>query len=124
MSRHLGLRTRIKRLERQGRSRRPRRAVIYARYDEAEDSMVGLAAISGAATSRLWGEALPALCERARAGLGARQVLIARYPAPAPVIAPVAAPGEPVPPSAPAFDPKRPDAWRDYRAFAEQGQMP
>lgn len=124
MSRHLGLRTRVRRLERQSRSRRPRQAVVYTRYDEPEDRIVALGAISGAATSRLWGEALPALCGRARAGLGARQVLIAGYPAPAPVIAPVAAPGEPVPAPPPAFDPKRPDAWRDYRAFAEQGQLP
>ncbi len=124
MSRHLGLLARVRRIERQQRSRRPRQAVIYCRYDEDDARIAGLGTIARALVNRHWGEALNSLAARVGAGTGAREPLIAAYPAPAPEIAPVAAPGEPVPPPPPAFDPKRPDAWRDYRAFAEQGQMP
>lgn len=119
------LRATIAKLEKRQRSRRVRRAVVYALFDQPDGAVIGVASIDGSVSHRRWSETLPALCERARAvGERPRAILTAMY-APAPVIAPVAAPGafcEPTPP--PAFDPKRPDAWRDYRAFAEQGERP
>ncbi|WP_153002692.1 hypothetical protein [Sphingomonas endophytica] len=115
MSRHLGLRTRVRRLER-GKVKRPRRSIIFALYDTSDDRVTGLDTIAGQVVERRWGEGLDDLVSRARTGVGPRQVLLMRYPPSSPAQAPCEAPSaiadpEPVPV---AFD-RATDDWRGFR---------
>lgn len=115
------LRATIAKLEKRQRSRRVRRTVVYAMFDEPDAAIVAVASTDGAVSHRRWSETLPALCERARtAGERPRAILTAMY-APTPVIAPVTAFGEPVPaaPPAPVFDKHAPDAAKRWRAYQE-----
>lgn len=114
MSRHLGLRTRIRRLEKRRSSRRPRPAIVFAIEGESLNRVVALGGWGTEPVSRLWGEDLASLAQRARTAVGAPRVLLASYPAPAPVIASVAAPPAPEAPPAPKFD-RAAASWQDWR---------
>lgn len=121
MSRHLGLRTRVRRLEKRRASRRPRPAIVFAVEGVARDRIVALGGIAGEPCERRWGESLAALAQRARPAVRGHCVLIASYPpaaladapeAPPPAL-PLPPPAAEPPPPAPPSD--RTVAWAEYR---------
>ena len=73
------LATRLKRLEKAARSKRSRRPVFLALYDEPSDTIVGIQAFSGHVFDRQEGEAMETLASRATAALGSAKVGFAVY---------------------------------------------
>lgn len=90
------LTARVRRLETQNRSRRPKPPIIFTVYpDQPCGGIIGLAGMAGATVDRGWSEPLADLARRARAALGGARVMIARY---APSVAPQPPLPTPVPP--------------------------
>lgn len=116
------LATRLKRLEKRHRNRRPLPTVIAGIYPEEAGPIVGIE--GGGKLIRLEaGETLAGLQARAVRELPARFLAI-RYMAPVAAPRPVPAPVAPAPDPWPAFDRSQPEAWRQYRQFAEEGMKP
>lgn len=97
MSRHVGLASRVKRLERQRRASRPRRTVLFVIAPvEAPGDVIGLSGASGHVIARAPGEPLGALDARASAELGRPRIILARYAAEAPQLPLAVVPAPPI----------------------------
>lgn len=123
MSRHLGLRTRVKRRLKRLGNRKPLPVIITGIYPEEQPGEAIGYEGAGVTVLAEPGEALETLRKRAAGEIPSRfiRTLYAPFPgAVEPVAAPIPAPA----PAMPTFDRSTPEAWRGWRAFAEEGLKP